>query len=104
MKKLNLSFIPIAILIFCSSTLGITSEELAQQVEKKYKSLLDLSMDFTKSMKSEIFEDQRKIKGKMYYFGSDKTTALQKYLDQATYLHVVIGMQNSHGGVEKIGI
>jgi len=29
----------------------------------------------------------KKIKGKMYYFGSDKKEALQKYLDQATYLH-----------------
>jgi integrase len=33
----------------------------------------------------------KKIKGKMYYFGSDKKVALQKYLDQATYLH---GCQN----------
>jgi integrase len=29
----------------------------------------------------------KKIKGKIYYFGSDKKDALQKYLDQATYLH-----------------
>ena len=29
----------------------------------------------------------KKIKGKIYYFGSDKKEALQKYLDQATYLH-----------------
>ena len=29
----------------------------------------------------------KKIKGKMYYFGSDKKEALQKYLDQAAYLH-----------------
>jgi integrase len=29
----------------------------------------------------------KKIKGKMYYFGSDKKEALQRYLDQATYLH-----------------
>jgi integrase len=29
----------------------------------------------------------KKIKGKMYYFGSDKKEALQKYLNQATYLH-----------------
>jgi integrase len=34
----------------------------------------------------------KKIKGKMYYFGSDKTVALQRYLDQATYLH---GCQNN---------
>ena len=29
----------------------------------------------------------KKIKGKIYYFGSNKTEALQKYLDQATHLH-----------------
>jgi len=29
----------------------------------------------------------KKIKGKMYYFGSNKKEALQRYLDQATYLH-----------------
>ena len=29
----------------------------------------------------------KKIKGKIYYFGSDKQQALQRYLDQATYLH-----------------
>ncbi len=29
----------------------------------------------------------KKIKGKIYYFGSDRKKALQKYLDQATYLH-----------------
>jgi integrase len=29
----------------------------------------------------------KKVKGKIYYFGSDKKEALQKYLDQATYLH-----------------
>ncbi|MGA2324188.1 MAG: tyrosine-type recombinase/integrase [Sedimentisphaerales bacterium] len=34
----------------------------------------------------------KKIKGKMYYFGSDKKRALEKYLDQATYLH---GCQNN---------
>jgi chaperone LolA len=71
-KKLNLSFIPIVILIFYSPAFGITSEELAQQVEKRYKSLLDLSMDFTKSIKSEIFEDQRKTKGRMYLKNPDK--------------------------------
>jgi len=34
----------------------------------------------------------KKINGKMYYFGSDKKQALEKYLDQATYLH---GCQNN---------
>lgn len=34
----------------------------------------------------------KKVKGKIYYFGSDKKDALQRYLDQATYLH---GGQNN---------
>ncbi|MHC4572060.1 MAG: hypothetical protein ACYS0C_08295 [Planctomycetota bacterium] len=29
----------------------------------------------------------KKIKGKIYYFGADKKQALERYLDQATYLH-----------------
>ena len=34
----------------------------------------------------------KKIKGKIHYFGSDKKQALERYLDQATYLH---GCQNN---------
>ncbi len=29
----------------------------------------------------------KKIKGKMYYFGTDKKQTLERYLDQATYIH-----------------
>jgi len=29
----------------------------------------------------------KKVKGKIYYFGSDRKEALQRYLDQVTYLH-----------------
>ena len=29
----------------------------------------------------------KKIKGKLYYFGTDKNSALQQYLEQAAYLH-----------------
>jgi len=29
----------------------------------------------------------KKIKGKIYYFGTEKKQALKRYLDQATYLH-----------------
>ena len=30
----------------------------------------------------------KKIKGKLYYFGTDKKAALNRYLEQAAYLHV----------------
>ncbi len=29
----------------------------------------------------------KKVNGKLYYFGSDKNHALEKYLSQASYLH-----------------
>ena len=29
----------------------------------------------------------KKIKGKLYYFGTDKKAALNRYLEQAAYLH-----------------
>ena len=29
----------------------------------------------------------KKIKGELYYFGADKQQALQRYLEQASYLH-----------------
>jgi chaperone LolA len=49
-----------------------TSEKLAFQVEEKYRSIKDLSMNFTKTLKSEIFESQKKIKGMMYLKNPDK--------------------------------
>ncbi len=30
----------------------------------------------------------KKIKGKLYYFGTDKRAALNRYLEQAAYLHI----------------
>ena len=30
----------------------------------------------------------KKIKGKLYYFGTDKKAALNRYLEQAAYLHI----------------
>ncbi len=48
------------------------SERLALRVEEKYRSIKDLSMDFTKTLKSEIFETQRKTEGKMYLKNPDK--------------------------------
>jgi chaperone LolA len=72
MRKLIFSLSLLIIFLSSSVAFAITSKELAQQVEKKYKSFLDLSLDFTKVTKSEIFENQKKIKGKMYLKNPDK--------------------------------
>ncbi|KPL04042.1 MAG: hypothetical protein AMJ73_04710 [candidate division Zixibacteria bacterium SM1_73] len=72
MKKLSFSLVLLMIFLFCSGAFAITSEKLALQVEEKYRSFKDLSMDFTKTLKSEIFETERKTKGKMYLKNPDK--------------------------------
>ena len=48
------------------------SEKLASQVEEKYRSIKDLSTNFTRTLKSEIFEAEKKTKGKMYLKNPDK--------------------------------
>ncbi len=41
----------------------------------------------------------KKIKGKLYCFGSDKNHALEKYLSQASYLHGNKGQTQKKSGV-----
>jgi len=53
------------LVIFSRITAGITANDLALQVEKKYRSFKSLSMDFIKTIRSEIFETENRIKGKM---------------------------------------
>lgn len=61
------------VLITCfRSTAAVSSDELAKQVEEKYRSLKSLSMDFVKITRSEIFETESKIKGKMLLKNPDK--------------------------------
>ena len=48
------------------------SEKLASTVEEKYRSIKDLSTNFTRTLKSEIFEAEKKTKGKMYLKNPDK--------------------------------
>ena len=72
MKKLSFSLVLLMIFLFCSGVFAITSEKLAAQVEEKYRSFKDLSMNFTKTLKSEIFETEKKTKGKMYLKNPDK--------------------------------
>jgi chaperone LolA len=99
MKKLYLSLTLFAIPLFCypalaagpdtnpavhtsdttdrTDTSGMkrsvdASEKLASQVEEKYRSIKDLSTNFTRTLKSEIFEAEKKTKGKMYLKNPDK--------------------------------
>ena len=53
------------LVIFSRITAGITANDLALQVEKKYRSFKSLSMDFIKTIRSEILETENWIKGKM---------------------------------------
>jgi chaperone LolA len=54
------------------SAAASSSDELARQVEEKYRSLSSLSMDFVKITRSEIFETESKIEGKMLVKNPDK--------------------------------
>lgn len=60
------------IITLSQSLAGITADELALQVEKKYRLLSDLSMDFTKITRSEIFETPSQVQGKMILKNPDK--------------------------------
>jgi len=72
--KITVCFLilPFILVIFSGDAAGITSKELALQVEKKYHSLKSLSMDFIKIIRSEVFETESKIKGKMILKNPDK--------------------------------
>jgi outer membrane lipoprotein carrier protein len=54
------------------SAAASSSDELARQVEEKYRSLSSLSMDFVKITRSEIFETESKIEGKMLVKNPDR--------------------------------
>ena len=98
-KKLNFSLTLFAILLFCSLAFATgpgtnrqaqtvdtndtarisdvsqsvdASGKLASKVENKYRSIKDLSTNFTRTLKSEIFEAEKKTKGKMYLKNPDK--------------------------------
>jgi outer membrane lipoprotein-sorting protein len=59
--------------LFCGADVcGITSDELASQVEKTYRSFNDLSVDFTKTTRSQVFETKSKVEGKMLLKNPDK--------------------------------
>jgi outer membrane lipoprotein-sorting protein len=51
---------------------GTASDQLASRVEEKYRSLAALSMDFLKITRSEIFETENSVEGKMILKNPDK--------------------------------
>lgn len=80
-KKSCFSLNLVLILLFCSIASAIASslndtvdvsEKIAAEAEEKYRSLKDLSMNFTKTLKSEIFETEKETKGEMYLKNPDK--------------------------------
>ncbi|HEX7402008.1 MAG TPA: outer membrane lipoprotein carrier protein LolA [candidate division Zixibacteria bacterium] len=60
------------IVLFHQGRAGITADELASQVERRYRSLSDISMDFTKITRSEVFENPSLVQGKMLLKNPDK--------------------------------
>lgn len=64
--------VPFVLITCFRSTAAVSSDELARQVEEKYRSLRTLSMDFVKITRSEIFETESKIKGKMLLKNPEK--------------------------------
>jgi outer membrane lipoprotein-sorting protein len=50
----------------------ITADELAKQVEDKYRSFETLSMDFVKMVRSKVFETKTTVQGKMIFKNPDK--------------------------------
>ena len=69
---LLLSILLVAVVTSTSLAQAVTSEQLASQVEEKYRGLKTLSMDFVKITRSEIFETESKIKGKMIFKNPEK--------------------------------
>jgi len=58
--------------LLASQAFSLTSEELAIKIEKRYKSLKDISMSFNQETKSEIFSTLKKNRGKMYLKNPDR--------------------------------
>jgi len=76
MDRFRLILIPailaLAIGVKTPESSGITADELARQVENKYRSFESLSMDFVKVVRSKIFETETTVQGKMIFKNPDK--------------------------------
>jgi chaperone LolA len=58
--------------VLASGGSSITADELARQVEDKYRSFESLSMDFVKVVRSKVFETKTTVQGKMIFKNPDK--------------------------------
>lgn len=58
--------------IFVQEADCLTAEELALKVESKYRSFESLSMDFVRVVRSEVFETESAVEGKMVFKNPDK--------------------------------
>lgn len=74
-KKLNKNKILFSLLgfifFFSPISYAITSEEIAEEIEKKYNLLKDVSMEFVQRVESSVFSDTQEVKGMMYLKNPD---------------------------------
>jgi outer membrane lipoprotein-sorting protein len=67
-----LATLALALGVLVPSGISITADELARQVEDKYRSFETLSMDFVRMVRSKVFETKTTVQGKMIFKNPDK--------------------------------
>jgi outer membrane lipoprotein carrier protein len=73
-SRLKISLVVFILLVGVLTDRGecITADELALQVENKYRSFKSLCMDFVRVVRSDIFETESSTQGKMVFGNPDK--------------------------------
>ena len=67
-----LATLALALGVLVPSGISITADELARQVEDKYRSFETLSMDFVRMVRSKVFETKTTVQGNMIFKNPDK--------------------------------
>jgi outer membrane lipoprotein carrier protein len=105
MKKNKIIFLlPFLVLLFSSFSWGMTAGEIVDSLDGKYNSFKDLQMNFVQTVRSEVFTDDRKIRGKMYLENPDKfrvETSFEAVVSDGETLWVY-SQQNKQVRKEKI--
>lgn len=70
--KISLAVLILLFGVFAGRGECLTADELALLVENKYRSFENLSMDFVKVMRSDVFETESSTQGKMVFGNPDK--------------------------------